>query len=115
MCWLRNVNKMISLVGALCFVNIFLISNGNGYLMVDKLRWDFLNLEENLWKYVLEQSKNGFNDTDDPGVIVISGFATFDNDLQKVVLIHFSHLFSGAYSYFPLILSITVEGVAKLA
>ncbi|XP_018572021.1 uncharacterized protein LOC108911536 isoform X2 [Anoplophora glabripennis] len=59
---------MISLGGVLCFVNIFLISNSNGFLMVDQLRWDFLNLEENLWKFVLEQSKNGFNDTEDPGI-----------------------------------------------
>lgn len=53
--------------------------------MVDRLRLDFLNLEDKLWKYVLEEAKIGFNNTDDPGAALIGSFATYDGDLQKVV------------------------------
>lgn len=75
---------MIRLVGVVWLINIFFIPNSDGQVMVDQLRSDFLNLENKLWKYALEEAENGFNDTDDPGLAIIRDFAAYDVDLQKV-------------------------------
>ncbi|KAJ8915968.1 hypothetical protein NQ315_016645 [Exocentrus adspersus] len=79
---------MMYSISVLCFLNIFVLSSTNGFLMVDKLRWDFANLEEELWKYVLDEYNNyGSNSTDDPGVTLIGVFNNFDKKLQKPVAV----------------------------
>ncbi|CAH1108484.1 unnamed protein product [Psylliodes chrysocephalus] len=48
-------------------------------LLVDRIRFNFLNIENNLWDFVLEQHK----DSDiDPGLEIIKRFKDFDSQVQ---------------------------------
>lgn len=52
-------------------------------LLVHDLRKEFLELEDELWKFILKQHSDN---TIDPGVTVIRKFYDFDQKVQKVCL-----------------------------
>lgn len=70
---------LIAIVTCLCVNQAFSFDQ----LLVHDLRREFLELEDELWKFILKQHKDN---TIDPGVTVIRKFYDFDQKVQKVCL-----------------------------
>lgn len=53
-------------------------------VVVDKLRWEFLQLEEMLWNSVLDYGENNIRDKeDDPEVMLVKKFGQFGDRMTN--------------------------------